>query len=203
MANFLDAIDKVLEHEGGFVNNPLDTGGATNYGITQRVYGAYVGRKVSVDEMKNMPKGNAVAIYKKNYWDKIQGDKIKDYAVAFTLFDQAVNRGISGAVKQAQKILNITQDGVAGSGFVYALNAASPKTFLDQYLAASEQAYRNIVANNPSQATFLKGWLNRIGSLKKYASNFVGTPVGKASIGVGTIALLALGIFLFLNRKKN
>ena len=61
MPSHIDAIEKVLKHEGGYVDHPADKGGATNFGITQKVYEEFVKRKVTKDEIKNMPRGNAIA----------------------------------------------------------------------------------------------------------------------------------------------
>ncbi len=168
MSNFLKAVEKVLAHEGGFVNHPLDRGGATNWGITQKTLSSYENRSVSVDYVKNLSRGNAISIYKALYWDKVRGDDINSYAIAFTLFDQAVNRGISSAVKQAQTILRLSSDGIMGTNTVNALNSVNEKEFLADYLAACEAWYRRIVANNPSQKVFLAGWLNRVQSMRDY-----------------------------------
>ena len=69
MSNAQTAINQVLVHEGGFVNHPADRGGPTNYGITKKVYEEFVGRPVSIQEIKDMPIGNVVAIYKEKYWE--------------------------------------------------------------------------------------------------------------------------------------
>ncbi len=202
MPSYVDAINTILKHEGGFVDHKLDKGGATNFGITKKVYEEYVGRTVTVEEIKNMPKGNAIAIYKKNYWDKIKGDSIKDYAVALLIFDAAVNSGISNAVKLSQKILGIAQDGIAGNEFIKHLNNFDSKKFANEYLKGREAFYRKIVENNPKQEVFLKGWLRRVEENAKLVSKFIGTPVGKVTVGVGLFALLGLGFFLFLKLRK-
>lgn len=203
MANYVDAINKVLAHEGGFVNDPLDRGGATNYGIIQAVYEKFIGKKVTTDEMKNMPKGNAIAIYKKEYWDKVGGDKIKYYSVAYALFDQAVNRGVSTVNKQVQKVLNLPQDGIMGSKTIEALNKVPEKDFLNQFLLMSKQSYESIVDRNPSQEKFLKGWLNRLSSIQEYTSKFLGTTTGKITVGLGGIFLVVGSFFLIrMLRKK-
>lgn len=169
MSNFMKAVTKVLEHEGGFVDHPADKGGATNWGITQKVYENFIGNPVSKDEMRIMPKGNAIAIYKEMYWDKVKGDFIKSYAKAFIIFDQAVNRGPKSAAKQAQKIAGVTVDGAIGPQSLKAINAFNEKRFIDLYLADSKQFYKNIVSRDPSQAVFINGWMNRVTSLEKYA----------------------------------
>jgi len=169
MSNFNKAVKKVLLHEGGYVDHPFDTGGATNWGITQGTYESYVGRKVTKDEIRNMPKGNAIQIYKELYWDKVAGDKIISYPISFIIFDQAVNRGVNTAIKQAQRVLGLPQTGFINNMTINALNNADEGSFVDDYLEESEEAYKKIVARNPTQEVFLAGWLKRVRSLRDYA----------------------------------
>lgn len=206
MANrgFVDAVEVILKHEGGFVNHPADKGGPTNWGITQSVYEAYKGRKVTIDEMRRMPRSEAVAIYKRNYWDKVGGDSIKFYSVALTLFDQAVNRGVGAVVKQAQRVLKVPETGVMGPQTLAALNAVPDSNFLTQFLAAAEASYKAIVDRNPSQVVFLNGWMNRVKHLRDQASRFFGQLNAKdVGLGVGVIAILGVaGYFAYQAMKK-
>lgn len=202
MPGFNEAVEKVLKHEGGYVDDPLDRGGATNYGITQKVYENFVGRPVTKAEIKNMPIGNAKAIYKKEYWDKVKGDSLKDYAIAFLIFDAAVNSGVSTAIKTAQRILGINPDGIAGPEFIKHLNNFNAKSFTTQFLKAREDFYKAIVERNPSQQRFEKGWLNRVKENAAIAAKWVGTPVGKTVTGIGLIAVLGLSFFLYLKLRK-
>lgn len=199
MSNFDKAVNKVLLHEGGFVNHPNDRGGATNWGITQKVYEDFIGRSVSIDEIKNMPKGNAVRIYKEQYWDKVKGDEIKSYAIAFALFDQAVNRGHVSATKQAQKVLDIYPDGIFGNETLKHINNFNEKKFLEEYLKYSEDFYRTLVRNNPSQEVFLKGWLNRVESIRDYVEQNY-TTIG---ISIGAVAAVAALAFLAYQVTQN
>lgn len=199
--SYVTAINKVLDHEGGFVNHPADRGGPTNWGITQKVYERHVGRSVSVDEMARMPRTDALAIYKINYWDAIGGDKIKFYSVAFAIFDQAVNRGVSAAVKQAQRIAGVAADGVMGSRSIEAINKMGETDFISKYLAASLSAYEAIVSSDPSQAVFIKGWRNRVKSIGDYVSAFAGKPNTTVLLSSGVI-MLAVGAFFILNLSR-
>jgi lysozyme family protein len=228
MPSFNDAVEKVLKHEGNYNNVnkvikgqlTVDKGGRTNWGITQKVYEEFLGRKLvgpltdalkgqpmseAETVMRNMPRGNAIIIYKKEYWDRVQGDKIKSYATAFQLFDQAVNRGVPSAVKQAQKILGITVDGVAGPNYLTALNkmtsvSTGEKSFLDKYLGASELFYRN-AAKDPTQAGFLVGWLARVASIKSYAEKNLNAKV--VASGIGTVILVAGAFFLIYKYRSS
>lgn len=198
--NYVDAINQVLNVEKGFVNHPNDRGGPTNFGITQKVYETFKGRSVSLVEMMNMPKADAIAIYKKNYWDKIGGDKIKLYSVAYAIFDQAVNRGVSAAIKQAQKIAGVLPDGLAGPTTLNAINAIFEGDFLKKYFDESLRAYESIVNNDPTQKTFLNGWRNRVSHLIDYTSKYLGS-LNRSSIGIGVLLLVSV-IFFLIFRKK-
>lgn len=189
--NYVDAINKVLEHEGGFVNDPSDSGGATNFGITQKVYEAFKGRTVSVLEIQKMPKSDAILIYKREYWDKVQGDNLKSYKVAFALFDQAVNRGPSSAIKAAQKVVGIPQDGKIGAATLGKINQTDEKVFLEKFLADAIAFYNKLAVTRPKDAKFLSGWLSRVNSI----SDYVGVKPYQA---VGGIVFLLVGIFLLI-----
>jgi lysozyme family protein len=226
--DYRNAIEKVLKHEGGYVNLPgLDRGGRTNFGVTQRVYEDFIGRKLSGPDtdalpgqpmgeaervMRNMPIGNAVQIYKTLYWDKINGDRIRRYSMAAAIFDQAINRGHVAAVKQAQKVLardfnypSIVEDGIAGNQTVSALNAVDEAKFLNSYLQESILAYKRIVERNPSQAVFLSGWLKRVESLRSYVTSNIGA-INATTVGIGLGVFIALGIgsyFLYQYIQKS
>lgn len=196
-ADFDPAVKKVLIHEAGYADHPNDRGGPTNYGITKKTYENFVGRSVSKSEIKNMPKGNAIQIYKTMYWDKVMGDDIDSYPIAFAIFDQAVNRGISRAIRQAQDVLGVYQSGKMTRGLVERLNNVDEQAFIERYLDESEQAYKNIVSANPTQQVFLRGWLNRVNSLRNYTNKYLsasGIDWNKYALwGSTSLAAIALG----------
>ena len=164
------AIEYILLVEGGYSNHPADKGGATNYGIIEteaRKYG-YKGN------MKDMPKSIAIDIYNKKYWLKNNLDKIKDFRVALSIFDWTVNSGNWGT-KKAQIAINqvhgknvLSVDGAIGNNSLKYLNEVNPDKFLDTYHSLQETFYRSLAKNKPSQAVFLKGWLNRIQTKKDF-----------------------------------
>lgn len=200
--SFIIAVEKVLAHEGGFVNHPADRGGPTNFGITQKTYSDFKKRPVTVEEVKNMPRSEAVQIYKQNYWDKILGDNFKFYSVAFVVFDQAVNRGVSSAVKQAQRIVGTTQDGSMGPVTLAAINAMGENDFISRYLAASLTFYDNLVSKDSSQSAFIKGWRNRISSIEDYVSQYVGKENTTAALSITGLVFVGLIFFLILMLAK-
>ncbi|MCS7317306.1 MAG: N-acetylmuramidase [Candidatus Dojkabacteria bacterium] len=153
MANFNFAIEKTLKWEGGYVNDPKDPGGETKYGISKASYPSL--------DIANLSLTQAKDIYKKNYWDKIQGDKINSQKIAESIFDFAVNAGVSTSVKLTQQILNVNIDGVLGNQTLNALNSFNQELFLLKFTLAKIQRYIQICNNRPSSIKFLFGWIRR------------------------------------------
>ena len=122
MANYKDAIAKVLKHEGGYVNDPDDKGGETYKGVSRKNWSKWIGWQF-IDGAKykaSFPKcltdiaalqDSVISFYKRNFWEPVGGDNIKDQDIANMLLDAAVLEGIKPAVKRAQKIVGITQSG--------------------------------------------------------------------------------------------
>lgn len=92
-------------HEGGYVNDPNDPGGETNWGISKRSYPDL--------DIKNLTRAEAVAIYHRDFWDKVHADKLYP-SVAYQLLDFAVNSGPETAIRYYQKALNVADDGYFG-----------------------------------------------------------------------------------------
>ena len=92
--NFDQCLALVLKEEGGYVNDPRDPGGRTNHGVTQKVWEDWVGHPVTEDDMKNLSVQDVAPLYKKNYWDKINGDSLP-LGIDYATFDMAVNSGVS------------------------------------------------------------------------------------------------------------
>jgi lysozyme family protein len=198
--NFDQAFLHLLGIEKGFSNNKADKGGATNWGITIKVLGQWRGKSVTVEDVRGLSMNEAKQIYKAWYWDPIGGDHLKHYSMAYALFDQAVNRGVSTVVKQAQKIIGVPADGVMGPKTIEALNLYSEKVFLDEFIDAARRSYASIVQADPSQAIFKNGWENRVRALETYLS----TVTGKIVLGTGTVILAGIIFFLiFSNSSPN
>lgn len=134
MANYKSAILKVLLTEGGYANDSDDSGGETYKGISRNNWPWWSGWKI-IDSAKKLPnwisslnKNMAlndlvIAFYKINFWDKIGGDGIKDQSIANILVDSAVNEGVKPAVKRAQGIVGLPQNGMADNNLVTKLNS--------------------------------------------------------------------------------
>ena len=134
MANYKEAISKVLKHEGGYVNDLADIGGETYKGISRKNWEVWSGWKI-IDNSKslaNFPKclyvntllnEYVVDFYKRNFWEPVGGDNIKDQDIANMLVDAAVLEGIKPAVKRAQRIVGIGQTGVFSEELKIKLNS--------------------------------------------------------------------------------
>lgn len=161
--NFERALALVLEHEGGYVNHKLDPGGATNRGVTQAVYNGY--RKMrgrGLLSVKYISEEEVRAIYKFQYWDKVQGDFLPaglDYAV----FDFAVNSGVSRAAKYLQAVLGVEQDGQIGTRTLAAIG--SPAETINALCDRRISFLRNL----KTFLTFGKGWTSRVKGVRAHA----------------------------------
>ena len=167
----------ILKWEGGFVNDPLDKGGATNKGVTIAVwksqgYDKDGDRDIDVADLKLITVEDATNIMKKNYWDRWKADQIKNQAIANTLVDWVWGSGAWG-IKIPQRILGVKDDGVVGGKTLEALNKQNPKEFLEKLYLARFNFLDGIVASNPSQKRFIKGWKNRMNDLILYNKKFV------------------------------
>lgn len=143
---FEKALKFVLKWEGGYVNNPNDKGGATNKGITQNTYNAWLqSKKQNLKDVRHITDEEVRQIYYHNYWLKAGCDKMSE-KFAILAFDTAVNMGVS-RVKE----------------FLEYAKYSNP----DKFIIARIRKY-NEFAKHGNQKIFLQGWLNRILDLEKY-----------------------------------
>lgn len=173
MADFNSYFPTLLQHEGGWTDDPADRGGQTNMGITfgtfQNTAKSILGVEPTVENLKNLTTEQAAKIYKAEYWDRVEGDDIEPQELANIMFDFAVNSGTGTAAKYLQRVLNelganIPVDGGIGPMTLKAFNNYDPIEIYRRYKQMRIDFYNKIVQNDPSQQRFLKGWLNRINS---------------------------------------
>ena len=153
MTTFDEIIEHVLKHEGGYVNDPTDLGGETNYGITKRFY-------PDVD-IKNLTKEQAKEIYKRDYWDKNRVDELPEQ-LRHIFFDMCVNQGRGTAVKVLQRAANakgakLKVDGGMGPATLKAVQNVEHNR-VKSYRVLH---YANLVINKPEQEKFWYGWFKR------------------------------------------
>jgi lysozyme family protein len=152
MSAFDVVFANTLAIEQGYSNNPADPGGATMWGITERVARAngYMG------DMRQLPQATASAIAKKVYWDPYLLDQMP-VVVGFQVFDIVYNGG--QAVKWLQQALAVTADGVVGAQTVAAARAADPWKVVALMNASRLEYYAGLGQLWP---TFGKGWARRV-----------------------------------------
>lgn len=132
-ANFNPLVQQLLQIEGGISDRPLkdDPGGLTSLGVTQKVYDQWrTLRSLPPKSVREIISQEAVAIAKANYWNPVQGDKLPS-GVDFAVFDFAYNSGCAQAVKELQRTLGVTADGVVGLGTLEALAVADPAAVIN------------------------------------------------------------------------
>lgn len=170
---FEKCFEELIGVEGGFVDDPTDRGGATRYGVTEKVarQNGYTG------DMCVFPLSLAKSIYHINYW-KIQGldfvSKI-DSRIAKEMFDTGVNMGVRTSVIFLQRAINsmrlevfeITEDGLFGDKTLVALNDVchdqlGKDTVLKLLNIQQGKRYLEIVRKIPEQRRFIRGWIKRV-----------------------------------------
>jgi lysozyme family protein len=146
--SFDKSVELIMYFEGGYIDDPNDSGGETKYGISKRTF--------PEEDIKNLTIDRAREIYKKHYWDKIQADKMPD-GVNTMVFDFAVNAGVYRAIKELQKVLKVTSDGVLGNKTLAAISNMPAKDIVIKYTNRRIMFYAGI----SSFKHFGKGWVKR------------------------------------------
>jgi len=169
MANINLLAPIILKWEGGFVEDPLDAGGATNMGITIATWRSVGYDKdgdgiVDAKDIKLLTKADFTPVLKQ-YWDRWKADDIQNQSVANILVDWVWGSGKWG-IKIPQRIMNITDDGIVGNTTISVLNAQAAPIIFDKIYRARVQFLNDIVTRKPSQKRFIKGWLNRLADFK-------------------------------------
>ena len=163
--NFEKCLEVILEHEGGYVDHPKDPGGATNYGVT---IGVAKKLKLDIDGDGDVDKNDVKLftpeivepVYRKKYWDKINGDELPN-GIDLCVFDWGVNSGPGRAAKYLQKIVGALPDGDIGSETIKAVKNACANVGTDriikQYCKDRQEYYESL----KTFKHFGRGWTRR------------------------------------------
>lgn len=152
----------VLRHEGGFVDDPNDPGGATNMGVTQdtldRVRGQL--KRVSLPEsVRNLTQPQAEAIYRFDYWRPIAANEMPR-GIDIAAFDMAVNQGVEDAVRALQQAAGAKVDGIMGPNTKQAVSAADPSKLIIDFHALRALNYAQL--GDDLVERFGHGWYRRM-----------------------------------------
>lgn len=164
MANLETALKKVLGWEGGFANDPDDSGGPTMKGVTIATYKEYCRRKgrpvPTVNDLKKITNAEILDLANLLYWSKIQGDKISNQSIANLCFDCVWGSGTK-YIKVIQKVLGVTADGIFGPVSLKTLNEWNPQSQIFEMLWNRRSSY---LASCSGAWKYLKGWMRRLNS---------------------------------------
>lgn len=154
---FLVAINRVLGHEGGYVNDPADPGGETKWGISKRSY-----PNLSI---KELTRDDAITIYYKDFWVAAHCEEFED-GVAYQLLDSAVNSGISQSIRFLQSAVGVADDGFFGPHTLAAVKNTSESDIIMKFNAERLDFMRKLKAWN----SFGRGWAGRITQNLRYGA---------------------------------
>ncbi len=182
---FLKAVQYVLDHERGYVDHPKDPGGATNMGITQETLAKWRGfdkaEDISKSEVRRLTKEEAIAIYDAAYWDACRCDLLPD-ALAYAVFDFAVNSGPDRAIRKLQSALGFKGryvDGVIGGITLRAIasKANDYPSLVNAYMDARLRFMKYIRHSKTGERlwnTFGRGWQKRVDEVREKSLQFAG-----------------------------
>ncbi len=150
-------IERVLSHEGGYVWNDKDPGGETQWGIAKRSHPEL--------DIKALTREQAIEIYRKDYWEGPGIDKLPP-AVAFQVFDAAVNHGGKRAIEWLQSAVGALVDGSIGPKTIGAVLARPPLLVVGEFNARRLSFYASL----QTWEYFGRGWANRVATNLRYAT---------------------------------
>lgn len=149
--NFPNCLAIVLKHEGGYVNDPHDPGGETNFGISKRAY--------PTENIRAMTKMRAAEIYRRDYWDAVSGDELP-YGLDLVAFDAAVNSGVMRGSQWVQKAVMVNPDGRIGPVTIKAARKLTQAS-LEQSITAAVRLRLNFLASLKTWGRYKNGWSRR------------------------------------------
>ena len=168
----LHALPEVLQLEGGYSDNPNDSGGPTNRGITQAVYNEYrKSHNLQITSVKYITPSEVADIYKSNYWDVINGDLLP-FPIDWVTFDAAVNMGPVTAEHFLDAALELPASAGVDAKVIADAKAActtqaGTHTLKEKELSLRIARYHEIADTYAHDQVFLQGWLNRVSELDK------------------------------------
>jgi lysozyme family protein len=147
--NFDEAFDKLMAHEGGFVNSQADPGGMTKFGISKRSY--------PLEDIPNLTIERAKEIARRDFWGPAGCDALPD-AMKLQVFDMAYNSGVKQAVRTLQKAVGEVPDGILGPRTLQAVQSMPVLRLVARFNGARLE----FMADLPTWSSFSRGWCKRI-----------------------------------------
>lgn len=175
MKNVRQLATEIVAREGGFVNDPDDPGGATNFGVTiHTLRSLRPGQQIGVEHVRALTREEAIDIYIEHYFNRPRIAELPEPLWA-TVFDMYVNAG-ANAVRILQRLLvqmglQVAADGVIGPQTIEATHRAiamAPSHLVDAYGIARRDYYYRIADQRPASRKFARrrdggkgGWITR------------------------------------------
>lgn len=158
----------IRKEEGGFVNDPSDSGGATNRGVTQNTYDTYRKAKgVPTRSVRLLTLDETRDIYRQ-FYDAASANALP-VGLALMHFDFAINAGTRRANRTLQQVLNVTDDGIIGPKTLAAVQSEDTEKLIIEYAEARRAFYRGLAERRPKDLKFLRGWLLRTNRAERTA----------------------------------
>lgn len=175
------SIDQLIDREGGFVNDPADKGGATKFGVTKATLERYRGRKVSVQEVRDLSHEEARNIIRRFYIIEPRIDGIDDQHLFSMALDWLYHSTSGGSgsllpIKVLQECVNaqgykLATDGRMGPRTLATINGQAGTIrkweLYDSYLDSRLLFLARVTQNRPANIKFLYGWLSRVIKFRK------------------------------------
>ena len=166
-ASFAQSLPFILRWEGGYVNHPADPGGATNLGVTQKVYDSWRRDQGQVHrDVRQLSDEEMHSIYESGYWRPARCN-VLERKLDVVHLDTAVNMGTGRAVRFLQAAVECEVDGGFGADTLRAVECCDLASALMKYCNEREAFYDRLVVKNPKLRVFRKGWQNRLDALRK------------------------------------
>jgi lysozyme family protein len=166
-ANFPACLAFTLKEEGGLVDNPDDTGGLTNEGITLRTWNRWF--PSGATGLRSITEDQAIEIYNGGYWLSVQADKLPP-GVDLVVFDFSVNAGPGRSVIALETVAGTKRDGIDGPLTESAIAKLDPGVVIDKLTNLHEAFYRA----DPDFDEFGAGWLARLARCRTQAHEMIG-----------------------------
>lgn len=182
---FAHALSFVLAREGGYVNDPTDKGGETNFGISDKRDGVADGlTDINGDgkpdtRIKDLTKEQAGQIYYRDYWYPAYCTEWPD-GISLFMFDAAVQHGAKKAIQLLQEAVGVSADGIVGPKTTKAVISADTEWLLNRCFLRRSRYYASIIKSNASQGKYLNGWFNRLDELANACQEVIGGQVSVA-----------------------
>jgi lysozyme family protein len=171
MSRFAECLNHVLKFEGGYSDNPLDRGGATNRGITQATFDEWrVSNGLPRSPVVGISGQEINAIYRNRYWKPVCAEQLPA-PLDLCVFDAAVQHGPYRAAKWLQRVSLSIPDGIVGpktlEGVLAVCDAHGVDQVVEEYMDIRRHFYAEIIAKDATQKTFERGWDNRMKDLAR------------------------------------